>query len=155
MIRRLLLTVIGVTALAGPVLSESAMAGTLEKIAASKTLHIGFIDGQVPFAAKGAAGAPTGYAIDLCNAIFGSLRQQIPELQAVMVETTLTDAFHDILTGKIDLLCGAVIETLERRELVDFSQPIFITGMSALLRTDSPADVRDFVLSERQISPPR
>ena len=152
---RLMLVMIGVLMLAGRMLAGQAAADTLDDIAASKILHIGFIDDQAPFAAKEADGIVSGYAIDLCNRIAVSLRQQIPDLQVVEVETNLTDAFHDIITRKIDLLCGAVTDTLSRRELVDFSQAIFVTGMSALLRKDSPADVRDFMLAEPQVSPPR
>lgn len=152
---RLMLMMIGILTFTGPMLNGVAAAGTLDSIAAAKILHIGFIDGQSPFAAKAGDGTASGYAIDLCNAIATSLRQRVPDLQVVDVETNLTDAFHDIIVGKIDLLCGAVTETLSRRGLVDFSQPIFVTGVTALLRKDSPADVRDFVLSEPEISPPR
>lgn len=147
---RLILMLIGIVGFVG-----QAPAGTLDSIAVTKIIHIGFIDGQAPFAVKNTNGAAAGYAIDLCDDIAGSLRQSIPGLQVIKVETNLTDAFHDIIIGKIDLLCGAVTATLSRRELVDFSQPIFITGMSALLRQDSPADIRDLVTDDRQISPPR
>lgn len=130
-------------------------AQSLERLTATKILHIGFIDGEAPFAAKGADGAPAGYAIDLCKEVEKSIAARIPDIKAIYVETTLTDAFHDVVSGKIDLLCGAVTDTLSRRELVDFSQPIFITGISALLRRNAPADIRNLVLDAREVSPPR
>lgn len=132
-----------------------ARAQGLDRFAVSKIVHLGFIDGQAPFSFKAADGTPSGYAVDLCAEAIKSIAEKVPDVKVVYVETTLTDAFHDIVSGKIDLLCGAITATLARRQLVDFSQPIFITGMSALLRTDSPADIRSIVLGERQISRPR
>lgn len=135
--------------------SSASSAQSLDRIAATKLLHIGFIDGEAPFSSKGQGGPPSGYAIDLCNEIQKAVALQVPDVKAVYVETTLADAFHDVVSGKIDLLCGAITASLSRRELVDFSQPIFISGITALLRRDSPADVRSLVLEERQVSPPR
>lgn len=150
MIRFLLL---GAFALMG--FSGTASAQSLDRIAATKILHLGFIDGQMPFSAKGGDGRPSGYAIDLCNEVTKAVEVQVPDVKALYVETTLTDAFHDLVSGKIDLLCGAVTATLSRRELVDFSQPIFVSGVTAVLRRDSPDDVRSLVFDERQISRPR
>jgi ABC-type amino acid transport substrate-binding protein len=67
----------------------------------------------------------------------------------------MADAFNALSERRIDLLCGAITINLSRRTLVDFSQPIFLTGASALLRTDSPRDLRELFLGERTISPPR
>jgi ABC-type amino acid transport substrate-binding protein len=132
-----------------------ASAQTLDRIAATKTIHIGFISGQVPFAIPSADGPPTGYAIDLCNRVVMEIRGTIPGISVNYVETNLADAFKAVAAGDIDLLCGAVTATLGRREIVDFSEPIFVTGASALLRTDSPSDLRELFLGERSISPPR
>jgi polar amino acid transport system substrate-binding protein len=137
------------------VLSGAASAQTLDRIAASQTIHIGFIPDQAPFAIPNADGPPTGYAIDLCNRVVTRIRGIVPGIAVSYVETSLTDAFDAVAAGRIDLLCGAVTATLGRRETVDFSEPIFVTGASALLRTDSPRDLRELFLGERTISPPR
>jgi polar amino acid transport system substrate-binding protein len=136
-------------------LSGPAPAQTLDRIAATKTIHIGFIPDQAPFAIQSAGAPPTGYAIDLCNRVVGKIRETVPGVSVNYVETSLADAFNAVATGQIDLLCGAVTATLGRREIVDFSEPIFITGVSGLLRTDSPRDLRELFLGERSISPPR
>jgi polar amino acid transport system substrate-binding protein len=133
----------------------AAPAQTLDRIAATKTVHIGFIPDQAPFAVQNAGGPPTGYAIDLCNRAVDKIRESVPGLVANYVETSLVDAFDAVASGQIDLLCGAITVTLGRRETVDFSEPIFITGVSGLLRKDSPRDLRELFLGERSISPPR
>lgn len=139
----------------GAALSGIASAQTLDRITATKTVRVGFIADQAPFASKASNGAPVGYAIEICNRVVNEIGQRVAGLKPEYVETALTDAFDAVAAGRIDLLCGAVTITLVRRELVDFSEPIFVTGASALLRSDAPRDLREFFLSERRISPPR
>jgi len=136
-------------------LPDAASAQTLERIAATKTIHIGYVPDQAPFAIANAGAPPSGYAIDLCNRVVAKIRETVPAVTANYVETSLVDAFDAVASGQIDLLCGAITATLGRREKVDFSEPIFITGVSGLLRTDSPRDLRELFLGERTISPPR
>ena len=47
-----------------------------------------------------------------------------------------------LLEGKVDLLCGADSVTLNRRESVSFSTPIFVGGIGAALRTDTASRLR-------------
>jgi ABC-type amino acid transport substrate-binding protein len=136
-------------------LSNVAAGQTLDQIAATKTVRVGFIADQAPFAARGSDGAPVGYAIDLCRRIVDEIGRSTGGVQPTYIETTLADGFAAVAAGNIDLLCGAITVTLERRETVDFSEPIFVTGMSALFRTDSPRDMRELFLNQRIISRPR
>lgn len=136
-------------------ISGIASAQTLDRIAATKTVRIGFIADQAPFASIGSDGEPVGYAIDVCGKIAEQIGHDVAGVKPAYVETTLADAFAAVAADQIDLLCGAITVTLDRRETVDFSQPIFVTGISGLLRTDSPRDLRELFLGERTISPPR
>jgi polar amino acid transport system substrate-binding protein len=137
------------------VLPGSIAAQTLDRIAATKTVRIGFIADQAPFASTGADDKPAGYAIDLCDHVVTQIGSDIAGVQSVYVETTLAQAFDAVANDQIDLLCGAITVTISRRETVDFSEPIFMTGMSGLLRSDAPRDLRELFLGERTISPPR
>ena len=137
------------------VLPEVGAAQTLDRIAAAKTVRIGFIADQAPFASMGSNGEPVGYAIDLCTRVVEQIGRNIGGVKPAYVETTMADAFSAVAADRIDLLCGAITVTLGRRETVDFSEPIFLTGMSALLRANSPRDLRELFLGERTISPPR
>ena len=132
-----------------------APAQTLERIAAAKAVRIGFVADHAPFASKPGEGPPEGYAIDLCNKVVETIAATVGELRPDYVETTLADGFNAVAEGRIDLLCSAITITLARREIVDFSEPIFVTGASAILRKDSPRDLRELFLGERTISPPR
>ena len=135
--------------------SAEAVAQTLDRVAATKMVHIGYIADQAPFAWLGADGVPTGYAIDLCTRVVQKIAQTAPGLTTGYVQTSIADGLRGIETGRIDLLCGAITITLGRRETVDFSQPIFMTGAAALLRRDSPRDLRELFFGKHEISPPR
>jgi polar amino acid transport system substrate-binding protein len=137
------------------VLPESTAAQTLDRVAATKTVRIGYIADQAPFASKGAEDRPDGYAIDLCDRVVAEIGKDVGGVKQVYVETTLAQAFEAVANDQIDLLCGAITTTIGRRETVDFSEPIFMTGMSGLLRSDAPRDLRELFLGERTISPPR
>jgi polar amino acid transport system substrate-binding protein len=144
---------VAAAALAGS--SATAPAQTLDRIAETKTVQIGFIADQAPFAAKGVDGTPEGYAIDLCAAVVRALGKRVPGVTPRYVETTLADAFGAVAAGRIDLLCGAVTATLGRREIADFSEPIFLTGMSALMHVHSLRNLHELFFGGREISPPR
>jgi ABC-type amino acid transport substrate-binding protein len=137
------------------VLPGGIAAQTLDRVAATKTVRIGYIADQAPFASKGTEDRPVGYAIDLCNRVVAEIGKDIVGVKQVFVETTLAQAFDAVADDQIDLLCGAITVTIGRRETVDFSEPIFLTGMSGLLRADAPRDLRELFLGERTISPPR
>jgi len=128
---------------------------TLDRIAASKVIRIGFIGDQAPFAATVGGGTPQGYAVEICGEIAGAIGQGVGDARLTYVETTLADGFKQVAADQLDLLCGALTINLARREIVDFSEPIFLTGATAMLRTDSPRDLRELFLGERTISPPR
>lgn len=131
--RRLLLASL---ALCLPVFA--ATAATLDTIAERGSLRIGYIAGQAPFSSSKPGDDPVGYAIDLCGRIADDIEHQLPQLRREYVEMTLANGFEAVKNEEIDLLCGSITVNLDRREIVDFSQPIFLTGASALLRKDSP-----------------
>jgi len=128
-------------------LSAAAPAQTLERISTTKTIRIGFVPDQAPFAMLGPDGEPTGYAIDLCNQVVARIGQSVPGLSTGYTQLKLADAFASLAAGQVDLLCGALTITLRRRETVASSEPIFVTGASALLRSDSPQDLRELFLA--------
>ncbi len=126
----------------------AAGAATLDTITQRGSVRIGYIDDEAPFSSivtgSKAGASPTGYAIDLCNRIADDIEHHVPDLKRDYIEMTLANGFDAVKTEQVDLLCGAVTVNLQRREIVDFSQPIFLTGASALLRKDSPSYLQTF-----------
>lgn len=104
--------------------------GTLEKIAQTKKISIGYREDEVPFAYKGADGIATGYTVELCNYIADQVRIQLKldKINTNYVIATAATRFLLVKSGKIDLECSATTNNAERREQVSFSYPHFITA---------------------------
>ena len=140
MIRLALTSVIAV------ILSFSAVgAETLDRIRDSGTIKLGYREDAPPFSFKNNIGEPAGYTIELCRAVAGQIKSQL-KLDALKVDyvpVTAENRFKAVADGKIDLLCGATTATLSRRDIVDFSLPVFVDGASVLLRKDGPQTFGD------------
>lgn len=126
----------------------AAGAGTLDTLPERGVLRIGYILDEAPFSSRKPNEAPAGYAIDLCGKVADEIEHVVPKLKRDYVEMTLANGFDAVKDGQVDLLCGAITVNLDRREIVDFSQPIFLTGASALLRKDSPDYLQSLFLDK-------
>jgi polar amino acid transport system substrate-binding protein/glutamate/aspartate transport system substrate-binding protein len=140
---------LGAFALAGAALfAGEALAGTIDELRQSKTLRIAYDADAPPFSyiAPGspATAAPQGYSVDLCREVTTHLKEQlkIPDLKIAYVPINSQNRFEAITGNKADLLCEAATATLSRRQIVDFSIPIFIDGASFVIRPDGPRDVK-------------
>ena len=123
-------------------------AGTVEQIAKNGKIRIGYRTDAAPFSARKGMDA-SGYSIELCKQIVKVIKAQ-PGLEKVAVEYVPLGSmvqFAAVEEGRVDLLCGASTITLKRREQVAFSSPIFITGISALLRKDAPEELHTLLIS--------
>lgn len=118
-----------------------ASADTLSRIRSMGVLNLGFIPDQPPFSASSADRGPKGYAVELCQQVAAALkvRYALPGLKVSFVPVSADTGLDIIQSGRIDLLCGAVTETIRARELVSFSIPIYVSGIGAVVRKDAPA----------------
>ena len=133
----------------------AASADTLERIRDSGKLNLGYRTDARPFSYMDASGNAAGYAIALCEAVSNAIKTESgnASLAVQWVPVTVDDRFTAVRDSKVDLLCGPDSETLERRQEVAFSIPVFQGGIGAIVRSDSPAPLRD-VLSGRPPSGP-
>jgi polar amino acid transport system substrate-binding protein/glutamate/aspartate transport system substrate-binding protein len=131
----------------------AAGAATLDTVTQRGSVRIGYITDEAPFSSVKSGADPTGYAIDLCGKIADEIEYRVPQLKREYVEMTLANGFDAVKNGQIDLLCGAITVNLNRREIVDFSQPIFLTGATALLRKDSPNYLQTLFLEKPAVRP--
>jgi polar amino acid transport system substrate-binding protein/glutamate/aspartate transport system substrate-binding protein len=131
----------------------AAGAATLDTITERSSVRIGYIADEAPFSSSKPGATPVGYAIDLCGKIADEIEHQVPQLKREYIEMTLANGFDAVKNGEVDLLCGAITVNLKRREIVDFSQPIFLTGATALLRKDSPNYMQTLFLDKPTVRP--
>ena len=127
-------------AAASLVLASSANAGaSLDRIQSSGTVRIAYRTNSVPFSYM-VGGQPVGYSIDLCRDFVGAIGKAIGAkvpLRIDFVEATAANRIDMMATGVADLECESTTNTAERRKLVAFSIPHYVTGARFAVRTDS------------------
>ncbi len=128
-------------------LAGQAAAQTLESVAETGTLAIGYRTDASPFSFQTDAGEAAGYSVDLCARVADAVAEatDVEDLVVEHLPVTAEDRFDALETGRIDILCGATSVTLSRRAEFDFSLLTFVTGTSVLVRRESPVEEFDDV----------
>jgi putrescine:ornithine antiporter len=130
-----------------------ATAATLDRIKQANKITLGYRSDARPYAYD-ESGKADGYAVAICQTVAEKVKSALglSDLSIEWVPVTKDDQFQAVQEGKADILCGAA-ETLSARETVDFSVPIFLGGVGALLRSDSAANLRDVLASRPNRGP--
>jgi glutamate/aspartate transport system substrate-binding protein len=122
-----------------------AQAGeVLERIRSSGRIVLAHREASTPLSYVDAQGRPMGYAVDLCLRLADAVQRHLG-LKALKVEmrpVSSSTRIEAITSGQADLECGSTTNNAERRKLVDFTVPHFITGPRFLVRADS--SIADF-----------
>jgi len=132
-----------------PALADSP---TLDRIAESGALRIGYVPDAPPLSFTDEAGDVVGYSIDLCREIADDIRIELglEKLDTVYVPLmSIEDRIAAVEEARVDIECGATTVTLTRRERVDFTLMTYITGTAILSRQASPIMSVDEVRDKR------
>jgi putrescine:ornithine antiporter len=123
---------------------------TLDRVKSSGTLKLGYRTDARPFSFKDASGNPAGYSVDLCRALGEAVKSQPgqADVKVEWVPITAENQLQAVEQHTVDASCAAVTVTLKRRELVDFSLPIFPGGVGVVVRSDSPKRLRNILNGE-------
>src|SRR5688572_25955160 len=141
---------------AAPAPNAQAPTTTVDRIRATGTLKLGYRADARPLSYLGEAGRPTGYSVELCETLAEALKNlmSLPNLKVQWVQVSVDTRFDAVQKGEVDVLCGADTATLERRQTVAFSIPIFPGGVGALVRSDSPKQLQNILLGRaREYTP--
>ncbi|UCG71596.1 MAG: amino acid ABC transporter substrate-binding protein [Chromatiales bacterium] len=123
-----------VVSLLSPALAQQPT-GTLAKVADSQRFVIGYVPDAPPLSFRDASGQPVGYSIELCKVIADAVKQHLglDELTVDYVPLELpVKRIEAVVSGTVDIECGASTITLGRREQLDFTLMTLITGASSL-----------------------
>jgi ABC-type amino acid transport substrate-binding protein len=131
-------------AVALPIMTGAAFAGTVDRIKQEQAIRIAYREDAPPFSFKDKIGEPAGFMVELCREVAKKLAGQLdlPSLKVTYVQVTAADRFEAITQQKADLLCEPTSATLARREQVDFSIATFVDGAGLLVRANGPKDLR-------------
>lgn len=125
--------------LLGVVFARPAAADhTLKRIKETKVINLGY-DNAPPFSGPDENGTPTGYTIELCELIVTHLREElgVPDLEIRWKAVEVNRRIDDIVEGMIDILCGAMTDTLSRAKRIDFSHLIYVGGGGVVVLASS------------------
>jgi glutamate/aspartate transport system substrate-binding protein len=118
------------TAAAAPSDWPDALSGRLQRIKATGVVRLGYRENTIPFSYVGPDGKPVGYSLEVCDAIVATIADDLGAtgLTIEYVRVTPRDRIERVVSGAVDLECGATTSTAERRRQVAFSPVVFITG---------------------------
>jgi ABC-type amino acid transport substrate-binding protein len=121
-----------------------ALSGRLLRIKETGVVRLGYREATVPFSYRGPDGKRVGYSLEICDAIVATIAADygLPGLAVEYVRVTPQDRIAKVLSGAVDLECGATTNTEKRRRQVTFSHVLFVTGTRlAVLRGSAIRDV--------------
>jgi len=107
---------------------------TMEQIKKTEKIRIGYRADKPPMSFVNRNNELVGYSIDLCLRMVDEMKEQLknPNISVEYVPVNASNRFDALQNNSIDILCGATTKTLSRSELVDFTQPTFVTGAALL-----------------------
>jgi len=100
---------------------------------AAKPLIIGMELNYPPFEMTDSSGNPSGVGVDMAKALGEYLHRPI-KIENMPFEGLISA----LKTGRINLIISSMTATDERRKSIDFSDPYLSTGLSILVKKDSP-----------------
>lgn len=114
-------------------------AGALDRISATKTIHVGIRTASIPFSYTDAQMRPMGYSIDICMKIIEAIKRETrqPHLNIEYIPVTSSNRIPIMLAGEIDIECGSTTNNSERRKQVNFSITTFVAQVRLLTHKSS------------------
>ncbi len=124
-------------------LAAPLAAQTIDRIKETGKLTLGFRVDAAPLSYADADGNPAGYTPILCGEVVQGITNVLglENLNVSFVPVDASNRFEKVASGEIDLLCGAASITLTRRELVDFSVPVYVDGTAVMQPRDASGDL--------------
>lgn len=136
---RTIMARIGLIVLAGFLvlgLAGQAAAGTLDEVKKRGKLIAGVKTDFPPFGYVDSAGKNLGFDVDVAHLFAKALFDD--ENKVELVAVTSGNRIPFLQSGKIDIIIATVTVTEERRQVVEFSDPYFLSGSLLLVPKASP-----------------
>ena len=117
----------------------SAGADTLDTIRNSGEITLAHRNASIPFSYVDADGRPMGYAVDLCLKLADAIKRELKlnKLTVKYLLVTPDKRLSAIAEGQAAMECGSTTNNAERRKVVDFTIPHFISMARLLVRSDA------------------
>ncbi|MEX0280500.1 MAG: amino acid ABC transporter substrate-binding protein [Arenibacterium sp.] len=125
------------------VFATGSFAQTLDRIKETGQLRLGFRIDAPPLSYLDTERRPSGYTPAVCSEVAQGLANglQLDDLEVTFVPVTAENRFEKIVSGEVDLHCGAATITLRRMADVGFSIPVYVDGAAAMLPKGASQDM--------------
>ncbi len=125
------------------VCATGVYAQTLDRIQETGELRLGYRTDAPPLSYVDTEGRPSGYTPVICSQVAQGLANglQLESMEVTFVPVTAENRFEKIVSGDVDLHCGAATITLRRMADVGFSIPVYVDGAAALLPKGASQDM--------------
>lgn len=120
------------------IISGDGTAGTLQDVKARGKLIAGVKTDFPPFGFVDEKGVNKGFDVDIAKALAKELLGKEGAVEFVAVTSGNRIAF--LTTGKIDIILASMTITDERKKVIDYSIPYFMSGHLILVHKDSPIE---------------
>lgn len=113
---------------AGKASAEPELTGALKRIKDSGVLNVGYAESPMPLSYFDRYKNIIGYSIDICKKVTDAVKTEIkkPDLKVEMKPIKVEDAASYISSGVIDLHCGPVLNTWQRKSQVEFGMTYYV-----------------------------
>ena len=124
--------------------SGMVVADTLQKIASSGRITLGYRESSVPFSYLAGPRQPIGFGVDIYTHLIPALKRATgrSDLEVNWQALTSQNRIPLIANGTVDLECGSTSNTAARAKTVAFAINYFYTGPKLLVKQTS--GVKDF-----------
>lgn len=114
---------------------------TLEQIATTKTITLGYQDDAFPFSWQN-GNRPAGYSIDICNSIVSALKTklQLKKLNVKWVKANSASQFVLIKNHMADIMCIPAFYSKSRHTISEFSLPFYFSSTRFVMRKNESND---------------
>ncbi|WP_314142347.1 amino acid ABC transporter substrate-binding protein [Buttiauxella noackiae] len=114
---------------------------TLERIAETKTITLGYQDDAFPFSYIESQ-HPAGYSIDICNKIVDALKVKlkIKDLKVRWIKSSTASQFVLIKNHVTDMMCIPAFYSEARHQQAEFTLPFFFSSTRFITRKNNHTD---------------
>ena len=136
MLRKKRWTMFPVLVIVSLLLAGASFAGTLQDVKARGKILAGVKTDFPPFGFVDEKGVNKGFDVDIAKALAKALFGKDSAVEFVAV--TSANRIPFLTTSKIDIILASMTITEERKKVIDYSVPYFMSGHLILVQKDSP-----------------
>jgi len=150
-----LVLIVSVMAVALMITSVASAQGTLERISKRGEFLVGAREGSVPFGFYDKDGKWVGFSLDIAKEIHKAVEKKLGKSVKLTFKPVNPKTRIPLVANRtIDMVCGSSTHTVPRDEVVDFTITFFLTGSQLLVPKGSP--IKDFEdLANRRVGAAR